>query len=581
MRSDFKIYFDNVLINDKIDGLSDFVITYTEDEGSHGVNNIGLSSTLTFYGDGYEFIKRELIDVGLGGLRFINVTIETNCCGLIYDQFIIRGDNIDWCENDCSVTATLRQYDEDSEIFRCLKGNMVIQPPVYSTELTDDEMTFNRDWWNTHKLFVSYCSEIRPSWLHSVAILLVWTMELAYTLLSLIFYAVAGLTSLLTGSSNGLDTLNGIVDDMSSLVTGCGKHFTAFKVKDIIERGLYDCGCAFSSSIFEGDYADLIFISNQIDETLSKYNSDWERSPDYTTYEFLNLIASVFNANWIIKGGVCYFERWDELDLGSTTIDVEAFKRDGRIVDDIICYRWSGDAKPAFFKGSYEDDMYDSTGLEALNDYSIVQEWNNPANDIQEDYKEVNIPFGITRFINDRYDDSVITQYQNFPLIRRVIQDNLLSMKIAQNGLGLDRLFLAKNSGNYKDVAPHYDPISGARVDKIYYWVGKDEVIEGNDQINYGMQFNPRSDFNNSSLYDSDTADADLYQRFWSSENPRLSNKRGLIVNFQFRYTCNDIQTLDLENKIIVLIGTTYYYARIKKVEVNPSTGLINIEGEI
>jgi len=162
MVSPLIIEIDGNLITGRIDGTENFSVTIRRADEAGRLSK-SFSSELTFYDDGYNYIKTNLIDDPNGFSKSVKVKVYDDCCREAVFEGIIKGDSLDWCEPGCYVTANLV---EDESVVNCVR----------STIIWDNFDGFL----NKSQPVVRYCIEMRPNFIQYILIGLAFQLNLIF-----------------------------------------------------------------------------------------------------------------------------------------------------------------------------------------------------------------------------------------------------------------------------------------------------------------------------------------------------------------------------------------------------------------
>ena len=524
-------------IYDPIDGLKNPTVSEIKNSGSVSRK---FSKELKFFGRSKEIIQQELIDPIDGASRQIPIKIYDDCCssskGGDYEFFegVIRGDNVDWCEDDCFVTGTATE--DDSQI-SCLE----------STVIYDNKNGFQ----NRQHPNMNYCLEFRPSILHDAIIILGFAILMIFQPFRLLVFAFDLLIRLVEkipgvnfkeplkgGFSAELTDIN---DMVKSVVAGCGRRHPSPLVREYLDNVCEICGVSYQSSILANsgsDFYNTVMQNAPLEKgDLKNEKFKEDNAPIYSGTQFLDLINQVFNAEYTIEEGVVKQERHDLLtaSLGNW-IDYNLIKSQGRLKSS-ICYSWNGDDKPAYGRFEYSQDASDWVGNEAKSIYNDIVEWNKPYSPAQKGEHRVLLPLSMARFRNDGLDRDVLSFWDWLPFIGSVMRQN-------------DNALIMNNGTSFNP--------------KFLIWDGKDRknafVKKFHGVFNKPFHFTDK-----------------LYSEFHAISNPRDSNYQGFNFDFEFYYTCEELASYNINKGITIPKGA----AKMVDVSINPEERTIKIKGRI
>ncbi len=431
-------------------------LSWTENKDSNGLTIPGASQlqksasgTLTFEEEAYRLMKQWLIDDVSAPLNSIDVRIEDTACKDDFLGYTIKATDLRWCEDQvCTFDTTLKQKDER---LNCIKSTLITNnhTGMFQTVPANNKK---------HPRF-SYCNEQRPNgimimvWWQS-AIIIVPTLWLLvpimfalngiFAVVNVIVGAVNALIKLLTGKP--LDTVNwqtipyfdfdGMREALGAYFVesgGCGREHPAPLIRDYIQNV-----CDYCNVKVDGDSAP-IFFAQTMDVASSRgmlkdvhnphynacylhatvkrgirrfksvnalralhNNTDYyieDNSPLLTLDMFLDELKQVYNAEWRLKNGKLYFQRKDYFLQSAPLYDFTANGADRFKLLEGLCFEWNELKYPAYTKGIYTSDAADTCGNEAeaqMNAY--IQHGNVDENPNFESVREINVPYGATRF---------------------------------------------------------------------------------------------------------------------------------------------------------------------------------------
>jgi hypothetical protein len=576
-----KITFNGALVNGRIDGTETFEITLRRTDNA-GKTTRSFSSELTFYDDGYQTIKTLLIDDPDGFGKKIDVEIYDSCCSEPVFVGIIRGDSLDWCEPDCSVTANVieneRQYD-------CIESKPIMGQFIASP------------------VFVNYCLEGRPKWWHIIlgflmALLgnIISTVLLPFILvilvISAVFFVICSIVCFLSNDcdqdtcdeanlspNNILDSLlDGLQDSIGFFDTCNRKHPTGL-VREYMANLCAQCGLNFQSSILtdaSSPYFNTLLFSATIQKGLAEniLQSDMivDNNPIETGQTFLdNLLKPTFNGDWQIIGNTLFFERKDYFLSTTTWIDSEQLMNDDRIVDRKICFSWIDDERFAFGRYEYVPDAIDIIGNEAMKRYSDIVEWNIPFSPVQKGQLVNTLPFSPARFRSDGIDgEGTIWE------ILAAFQGGLLNLFFGgqlTSGNGNSLLMNQHTAMNYKLLIWDGVDKQNATIKHDYptAFTGGNVIVD-NEQI-------PTSNLFNYPLWFKEGYNNNLYSLFHYIDNPKLPSARNFNFDFEFQFNCSDLTNFDFSKTVRIIQNGTAKNGQVKEIKINFINRTMSVSG--
>jgi hypothetical protein len=571
-----KILLNGALITGRVDGVNNFEITLRREDVA-GKSARSFSSELTFYDDGYNIIKTQLINPSNGYGKKVDVKIYDDCCSEPVFEGYIRGDAIDWCEPACSVTANVVEIDD---AYSCLESKPI--------SLLNSALLSDRDY-----VDVPYCIEHRPKFVQIViAILLslignilsavLFPFLLLIILIAGIIYVICSIVCFLplTDCTQDdcddsqinpavlLDTLEDAVEDTIGFFDTCNRKHPSGLLRQYIKTTCSFCGLNFQSSILNDPssiYYNTLLWSAPVEKGVlntTPFPDMIEANKPIETLQTLfdNILKPTFNGDYQIVGNTLIFERRDFFQSTTTWIDAEQLLNNGQIIDNQICYSWIDKERWAFGRFEYSMDALDIIGNEAKLRYNDIVEWNIPFNITQSGQYQNILPISMARFRGDDV-DSEGTIYD----ILSFWQGGLLN--IFFSGLfsaGGDEMLLNNHCGfNYKLLIWDGVDMYNGKI-KHYYddaFTGGPVIVDGNpvdidDRYNYPYWF--KEDNTNN-----------LYSLFHYIDDPRLPGTTQFDFSFTFPFTCGDLTNFDFNKVVRLPKNGTIVFGRVKEVKIN------------
>lgn len=583
MNSNMKITFNNTLLNGRIDGTDTFEITLRRTDNA-GKTSRSFSSELTFYDDGYQTIKTLLIDNPGGFGNKIDVKIYDSCCSEPVFVGIIRGDSLDWCEPDCSVTANVI---ENERAYDCIESTPITGQFIASP------------------VFVNYCLEGRPKWWHIILgflISLIGTIvstilipfAVVLLIISGVFYVICSIVCAIPFTDCDQDTCDDadlapnsivntvIIDGFGNAVDffdTCNRKHPTGLVREYIANLCGRCALAFQSSILTDPssiYYNTLLFSATIQKGLVESFPQTEMIPDNnpieTTQTFLdNLMKPVFNGDWQIIGNTLYFERKDYFISNASWIDSEQLMNDNRIVENKICYSWIDEERFAYGRYEYVPDAIDIIGNEAMKRYNDIVDWNNPYSPVQKGVKVNTLPFSPARFRSDGVDGEgtiwdILEVFQG-GILNLIFGGQLTSNK--SNALLMNQ----HTAMNYKLLMWDGVDRQDARIENDYSEaftggpvVVDNQTISTTNLFNYPLWF--KAGYSNN-----------LYSLFHYIDNPKLPSARNFNFDFTFQFNCSDLTNFDFSKTVRIVQNGTVKNGQVKEVKINFVNRTMQVSG--
>ena len=407
--STLQVRLNGTPIKGRIDGLESFSVTYSRDEQTGAIQK-AYTNELKFFDDGFDLIFNTLVASQQGLYRFIKVQIWDECCNdFVYQDFIIKGDSVDYCTGDCFVTARMTREDADERIYECFK-----RTPI-TTDLENPDGSFKPTHWLVDPTSgitipkVPYCNEFKP-------ILLYWII----LMLGINVILVVSILNFLT-----LGALKDVKDWFQANLIGCGRLHPSPRIVDYIEQASAYCGCtgqpSFWSSFLSDPnsfYTSTLFVNAPIKpgrRNPPRYIV--ENRPRQTITEFLNMVASDFNANWWIENGQLKMERKDYYLTAPLLLDAIAESKKGNILNG-TCFKYNQGTLYASIDIKATADPHEICGNNSLDQssafFDFVKIYNSPAGyEAWRDIKKVQLSYAPARFRGER---SPASGLESFPI---------------------------------------------------------------------------------------------------------------------------------------------------------------------
>ncbi len=417
-----------------VDGLPKISLTWSTTQtptGQLGEGQLlpkkGVSGTLTFEKDAYEFLKSILVDDVAAPLNQVEVQITDLNCGA-FEGYIIRSSSLSWCEFNSTCTYDLNLKQEDIFI-QCIERTLIADnwQGWFQTEPMNANLATPTP--KYHPRF-SYCTEHRPNGM----LVIQWYMFSTLGFISFIIYllelAINGLISILnaiigvintvitalnavTGGSIGtistiaylpVDSVFDSAAEMFVEAAGCGREHPSPLIRDYITNVCDKCGVQVNAATADIFFAPIINIQTSdgiaYDKPNPHYNAclffpavkrgvrrfesinlfgtsamntttfyDTDNQPVWALSDMLDYLKLVYNAQWrvIMELGAptLYFKRKDWYENEAALFDFSIGGADRHKLIQGICYEPTDYTVPASCSGLYKDDPGDKCGHEA------------------------------------------------------------------------------------------------------------------------------------------------------------------------------------------------------------------------
>ncbi len=548
----FSITLDGNPTQTKVLGLDRASITLRRDD--KGKKVFAFSSELTFQkGADYDYVKDKLIDDPNAIANIINVVVTDDCCNIDY-QFKIDAEHIEWCQDVCTITTNLIEFNENTKAYDCVDSTLIFD---------------NHDGFSTRQHpRVTYCNELRPDILQHF--IMVTTIILTITLLPILLPLLAviqayNLAAVFINNIGGSLPVVGdgdvnIFDDVKEwfqkivlFAVGCGRKHPSPFVRDYIKNVCVKCGLSFQSTILNdtaSKYYNTMYLSAPVRKGVAFDNTTQfyidENKPLLTGSGLLDEQKQLYNGDWRIVNNVVIFERRDKFINTSPWLDTADLTSDQLIS---LCFNWTAKQRPAFGNFQYQLDAIDWVGNEAKNRWNDIVEWNDPFSPLQKGEKKVLLPYSPARFRDDGLDQDVLATYDGLPFFGFI--KDYTGVMIMHSGTSFTPKIL---------IWDETSSIADARVKKGY----SSSVVPSSANYNYPLWFEANS-LNN------------IYYDFWEIENPKLQAFQGKDFKLKIRYNCAIAQAVDIDRPITV----NGFPGQISTIEMKSHEGIMEINGSI
>lgn len=517
-----------------------------------------VSTTLTFYGTGYNVLKTELID---NKLDFIYMKLVSSCCDEDIFTGIVRRDEIEWCSHDCWIKGELTQMDDD----------------IRANDEMEKQLIWDYDWLETYdapqvrtsvNTYPGFAGRFEDYAIPSVYIRDYFEHacdKLGLTFQSSIF------------SYNGLLDWTG--DDYRYLVSD-------FQVVNALGDLL---GHYWEDGLNPYHYAAIVNQTVPLQRGENPYDAPRDGNEKLVDAEhhvlnlnfrqFANAIAPVFNCDYRIKDGIFTFERRDYFPFiqQSTWLDV---------TDWNTCYSWSDRVKKSYLRlefpfegrpstysqmylrqGTLIADFYDLASLYSERYRSII-EWNDPPSVIQEgEESRVFDTFEGSSFRQSNTDNfnqllNVEEFYTDSPKIVCLRQDTPQTARSAVY-TPLGRVFWNPTTNE-----PDYGDTTAQTIARVNWPMHTYDSMKGAPDSNLKGYKNLYTNFH----FIDDPRQRPNFQGYQSKYQPK-----GYEFEVTRPFDCADLQSFDIDGGVMTSEG----FGVMEEVEFNLDAMTVTIKGEI
>lgn len=568
-----KIYIDNIPVLYPGDNLLKPTFTLRKQDES-GSQAFSFTGDITFYGTDFDYVYQKLVTDTNAKNNKIELKFVHECCEDL-DPFLfeINSESVKWCENECSITAAAIEKSLTNDQLTCLKNTLIY----------DNYAGFQ----NKQHPRMIYCNELRPNWLGDLV--MIFIILFCFTILSLspiliVIGIIVTIINKIIDIINNLPNVNvnkidfdnnpetGIFqemknfkDQMLSFAIGCGRKHPSPLVRDYADNVCGKCGLTFQSDIFKNGaspYFNTVFVNapiakgTQITDTTTYWID--QNKPILNGVMFFDKLKSIHNAKWLIFGNVLRFERRDAFLPGSPWLDLTTYPSN----KISVCYSWSKKTLYSYANFQYQKDAINWVGSEAIARWSDIVEWNNPYSPNQKGAFEPLLEFAACRFRDDGIDRDVLTAYENAPFIGNIIKQSKRAMLLNSHQCFTPMLLIwdgnTPESAKVDNTSAYFQNFPSEGDDKYQANVGVNQFY------NYPYWFNANFPGN-------------LYDKFWSIDNPKLSTFQGFDFTAEITFDCALLAAIDLDGTV----KTSKGLAEVNEITLNFALNKMILKGTV
>lgn len=569
-----KLFLDNILVTYTDVKLLQPTFTLRKQDES-GNAAFSFTGDMTFYGPDYTYLYQKLVTDINARSNKVELKFIYDCCpDLAPFVFEINADSLKWCDNECFITAAAIEKSSTSDQITCLKNTLIY----------DNYNGFQ----NKQHPRMSYCNELRPNWLHDVVLILVILFCFCILALAPIIVVLGVLVFIINKIIDAVNLIPNVNinkidfdnnpetgvfqemknfrDQMLSFAIGCGRKHPSPLVRDYADNVCGKCGLLFQSTIFKNGasaYFNTVFVNAPIQKgtQITDNTTYWidQNKPILNGIMFFDKLKAIHNAKWVINGGVLQFERRDAFAPGLPWLDLTTYASE----KVNVCYSWSKKTRYSYANFQYQKDGINWVGGEALARWGDIVEWNNPYTPNQKGAFEPLLEFAACRFRDDGIDRDVLSAYKNAPFIGPIIKQYNNTMLFNSHQCFTPMLLIwdpntGVENGKVDPTAAYFPNTPSEGDDKYQQYVG------GNQFYNYPYWFNANLPGN-------------LYDNFWSIDNPKLSTFQGFDFTAEVQFDCAILAAIDLNGTVKLSKGL----GEVKEITLNFATNKIIISGTV
>lgn len=623
-----KLYIDNIQIpNTDISGLQEIEVTLQAFDAS-GNPARTFSTEVTFEKGTYQLLRDEVINNPKGDLTFFNVKVyddnelEYGCCfepdgspKLVLDG-LIKGNSIKWNEGECKLTATIFSH---NFFLDCFHSNV-----IWESEKTVNNSLSTGFTSQNHPRF-QWCDDPGNNQLGFRFGIAFGFTELLITLTPIILgiqliinsiqliLVTLGLEAMSdVNTSKFLDNYVSFIKAVERYVSGCGNYHPAPLQRAYAQNICDLCGLQFKSSIIndsDSPYYDAVYLdapisvgTNEGDNieylpgTYQGQTQYWvqDNAPILSGDAYMEKLKPLYNAIWCIKliphpvtgllVPTLVFERKDWLYnqpvwIDFTNIDPKRIQK--------IEYGYIADDIPAYADIKFQTDGLDASGDKRIPpEYRAIVEWNKDQLDPFVSFQfdpYINMPLrSILPFANPAINPLQVGAFDittGFGAVAVRGDDVIRDPRgdaIAQIGdVGAifrkaDKALLISEGKTSAPKAMIWDTASGVDEARVKEYFSGPLINSKGHAFNEpffvrDINYDP-AEYVNDKLQM--TPEGNIYHNFYQIENPRLFRIKRRTYTLTFDYTCNDLNTVDVTNTVILPYGGNPQRATMQSVKI-------------
>lgn len=339
------------------------------------------------------------------------------------------------------------------------------------------------------------------------------------------------------------------------LVKGNCRWVQTPKLIDIARYHAQACGLSINAPVLEAGCPLLFCLTagagtdkNDLINNNNRFIKD--AASNKTVVQLLDEWSNDFNADWIIKDGVLYFDRVDKIDaLKNELTTTLRLSNEDRLVGE-SCIEYIDDNAPSSMRPEFCQDSYDTEGNDASVKYGHgdLIEWNPEGADWKDGELTVELSSGAARFMHDQitYESSGAFGFdRQIDKLRATNRGSFFGTIVG----GIRTLLTAgilpkgKTTQNALIIGGFAERTSCC---KILYM----DPISSNDDAKVvkrliGMKGGFAHYCYNYPMYMTEDEPTGLYVNNHSIKNPNLTGREvAKLTGLKFKYTCDDLKAV-------------------------------------
>jgi hypothetical protein len=369
-------------------GLQELIIFLKKSTTGSRRSDKSATAELTFINETAEMIKAYLYETPCSQLNYFDVRITDEINGIVYNDFELKADNIEFEENGgCYVTMALRESNIGLNKFEKLS--------IYDNH----QKWFSEDGTKEFPTFLVTKFDMQP-------LFQAINLGMLFFVKALTSVAVVGLIFDFRVPQNIRESF------------GVGRYLACPSIADLIQNLCDKIGATKNiPSFFENDHLVLaqagIFFNNSDfnDQGGTSRKVVLSNCSGYMAKEFLDDICELYNCYWNFENNVLTISSIEN-NLGTEYADIS---------NDIIgnkTYSFDGNKKPSYGKYSYLSDASDFQSNDILIAYNDVVDFDGEAdNPMCEGDLNKSVKFASTNFLHSKFGDNNYKKIIDYSLV--------------------------------------------------------------------------------------------------------------------------------------------------------------------
>lgn len=596
-----------VEVTEDTDGLKELELFFKTDDTTNRISESSASLQIRFVGAAHQLIESHLFATPCNYLNYFDARIEDSTCNVVFREFVLKPDNIEYCEDDgCFFELPLREDDS--------KANVMKKLSIHDNW----QQWFSEDGTKTHPTFQLIRQAPEYSFAGVRAGLIVFVKSII---------AVG-------------DLLNSLFDFEKTLkrMLGFGYYCPAPKIYDILKNACDRSGLQMNTPFDETKelHNDCLFIPYG-GHFYTNFNEGYQASPSmkhiwmnryiWQVSEFIDALCELYNLKWDIISNTLVITDFNSIVLSSN------FVSEFPEVEN-VCYEFDLTKKASYGRYQYQPDPQDAASNEIAPFYNDIVDFDGEAdNPLLEGEKRKEFNFSPVAFLHDYIGDNYVKEMLNDAKITAYVLTGILAVATAAlfagtitvtAGVALGVLVSAgllrintitkDLEGDYGDGSPYRGIIrvQGTGERSIPSIIRYDATTPMNNakavavpvaSITTNPNYNPDAiaykDQNfgigvykdlqyayNYPLYFDAMYDGNLFEKHEATDNPIVVNISNKDVSFEVQLCCDTIISVGVEFGKTNIVGRvikvrTNMFVLVSEAKINYQSSTISIKGKL